>query len=91
MHILPRTIYFATVDFGRDGIGFGGDFSETAGDALDRAMGSVFEPVDLRIFRVDFDPDNNLPECIRDVTEDTIRERNEWLAAQGRRQIEVAA
>jgi hypothetical protein len=88
--ILPRTIYFAAKDYERHGIGFT-DPQDSADAALDIVLEYKGDPVAIRIFRVDFCPNTNLPELIQDVTEETVAARNAWLAERGIAKIEVAA
>ena len=88
---MPRTFFFALTDHGpKIGIGFVCDPYDNADAALDMATSPFFEGQPFRIYRMDM-LENGLPECVRDVTEDAIADRNEWLAEQGRDPIEVAA
>lgn len=82
--IFPQRLYFAARDFGKDGFGMCADLTEDLDAAIDAALpgyGDELKP--FRIFCIEFCTDTNLPERTTDVTEDAIRERNEWLATQG--------
>lgn len=78
---MPATIYFVTTTCRLiEGPYFSGDFTEDLDDALDQACDLKG---DFRIFHMDFDPDTNMPETARDVTEDALIQRNALLAARG--------
>lgn len=90
--VLPLKWFFATVDYGRLGVGFGGDFYESADQAVENALdknGDGYSP--FRVFQVDMDPDTNMPERIVDVTEDTMRDWNEMLEKRGQKPLEWEA
>ena len=81
---LPRTLYLCLKDFGRVGIGVGGDPVEDLDDALDQAVepcGDKREP--FVILQIDSDPDTGRVERIDDITEDAIAKRNELLDRRG--------
>jgi hypothetical protein len=89
--ILPRTIYFAAIDFAKYGTFFT-DPQDKMSDAVSLCMpdpGDEQRP--FRIFCVEFCPDTNLPERIQDVTEEAVAEYNKFLASRGLSAIEDAA
>lgn len=86
---MPQRIYFALTESKQvEGPFFAGDMSEDLDVVLDDALpGPSGDCPPFRIFCIEFDPDTNMPERTTDVTEDAIRNRNEWLVSQGRSPI----
>lgn len=77
MLTLPATIYLGFVDHGSVGIGNTGDFVTS----LDQAADVLAEYPEARIYQIDHDFATNLPESIRDVTEDVALHLNaRWHA-----------
>lgn len=69
--VLPRTIYITMMDFGRLGAAATDpqtSFEEVAIEFLDQ-LDADNHP---RVLRIDFDVKTNVPESIRDVTDDII-------------------
>jgi hypothetical protein len=81
---LPRTLYLCLKDFGREGIGVGGDPTEDLDAALDQAVNSYSDKIEpFVILQLESDPDTGRVERIDDVTEDAIAQRNELLDRRG--------
>ena len=78
---LPRTMYLCLKDFGRDGLGVGGDPSEDLDAVIDQAVSDEREP--FVILQIDSDHDTGRVERIDDITEDAIAQRNELLDRRG--------
>lgn len=70
MLILPQKVYFTACNFGRYGLGGGGDLTDDIDTAYDQYAEQIASGLPIRAFMMEMDPDTNTPERVTEITDE---------------------